>query len=170
MKMRHIDMQLKASVKPFKRYIEIQQWQATFKKVHSRYRFLILEGSSCTGKTFYAKWMDGDPKYCYECNCAATEDPDLRSFDPLLHKTILFDEGTPKMVMRQKKLFQAPPGFVTIGNSATNCHAYTVMVSGTKMVVCSNEWTSKLNQMSDEDKAWLICNSVHVNVGQEKMY
>ena len=57
-----------------------------------------------------------------------------------------------------------------MGNSVTNCHAYTVMVSGTKMVVCSNAWTSLLNKESDEDKAWLIHNSVHFNVGNENMY
>ena len=169
-KMGSIDSQLKATIKPFKRYPEIQRWKALFKKVQSRYPFLVLEGSSCTGKTFFAKWMDGDPKYCYECNCACSEDPDLRGFDPLQHQTILFDEGTPSMVIRQKKLFQAPPGFVSMGNSVTNCHAYTVMVSGTKMVVCSNAWTSLLNKETDEDKAWLIHNSVHLNVGNEKMY
>ena len=169
-KMRLIEQELKATVKPFKRYPEIQRWKTFFKKVASRYPFLVLEGSSCTGKTFFAKWMDGDPKYCYECNCACSEDPDLRGFDPLQHQTILFDEGSPSMVIRQKKLFQAPPGFVSMGNSVTNCHAYTVMVSGTKMVVCSNEWTTLLNQQSEEDKAWLIHNSVHLNVGNEKMY
>ena len=169
-KMRRIDIQLKATIKPFKRYPEIQRWKAMFKKVQSRYPFLVLEGSSCTGKTSFAKWMDGDPKYYYECNCACSEDPDLRAFDPLLHQTILFDEGTPNMVIRQKKLFQAPPGLISMGNSVTNCHAYAVMVSGTKMVICSNEWTTLLNQMSDEDKAWLIHNTVHLNLGSEKMY
>ena len=108
-KMRVIDSQLKATIKPFKRYPEIQRWKAFFKKVQSRYPFLVLEGSSCTGKTFFAKFMDGDPKYCYECNCACSVDPDLRGFDPLQHQTILFDEATPKMVIRNKKLFQAPP-------------------------------------------------------------
>ena len=57
-----------------------------------------------------------------------------------------------------------------MGNSVTNCHAYTVFVSGTKMVICSNEWTSLLNQQSNEDRAWLVHNSVHVNVGEERMY
>ena len=98
-KMMVIDNQLKNSIKPFKRYPEIQRWKAIFKNVQSRYPFLVLEGASCTGKTFFAKWMDGDPKYCYECNCACSEDPDLRAFDPLLHRTILFDEGSPKMVI-----------------------------------------------------------------------
>ena len=168
--MRLIDSQLKATIKPFKRYPEIQRWKALFKKVQSRYPFLVLEGSSCTGKTFFAKWMDGDPKYCFECNCACCLDPDLRAFDPFVHETILFDEGTPQMVIRQKKLFQAPPGLVSMGNSVTNCHAYTVFVSQKKMVVCSNNWSALLKEMSVEDREWLNHNSIHLNVGNERMY
>ena len=114
-KMRAIDEHLKATIKPFKRFNEVQRWKAHFKKVQSRYPFLVLEGGSCTGKTFFAKWMDGDPKYCYECNCACSQDPDLRGFDPLQHQTILFDEGTPSMVIRQKKLFQASLGICQHG-------------------------------------------------------
>ena len=113
-KMRLADAHIKASMKPFKRYSEIQRWKALYKKVQSRYPFLVLEGSSCTGKTFYAKWMDGDPKYCFECNCACCLDPDLRAFDPFVHETILFDEGTPLMVIRQKKRFQASPWLVSM--------------------------------------------------------
>ena len=113
-KMRLIDNQLKATIKPFKRYPEIQRWKTFFKKVQSRYPFLVLEGSSCTGKTFFAKWMDGDPKYCYECNCACSLDPDLRGFDPLQHKTILFDEGSPSMVIRQEA-FSSSPGIYQHG-------------------------------------------------------
>ena len=106
--MRHIDNQLKSTIKPFKRYPEIQRWKALFKKVQSRYPFLVLEGSSCTGKTFFAKWMDGDPKYCYECNCACSQDPDLRGFDPLQHQTMR--EVVRLSTRRQRHPWHSPQG------------------------------------------------------------
>ena len=42
-KMRLIDSQLKATIKPFKRYPEIQRWKAFFKKVHEREGLRELE-------------------------------------------------------------------------------------------------------------------------------
>ncbi len=117
-KMRLIDTQLKATVKPFKRYPEIQRWKAMFKKVQSRYPFLVLEGSSCTGKTFFAKWMDGDPKYCYECNCACSQDPTTRirpasaSNDPLRRR--ITKHGHPT-----EEAFSSSPGICQHGEQ---CH------------------------------------------------
>ena len=74
------------------------------------------------------------------------------------------------MVIRQKKLFQGPPTMGDLGMSTTNCHAYSVMVSGTRMVICSNDWTPRKLRMAAEDAAWLDANSFVINVGHERMF
>ena len=73
------------------------------------------------------------------------------------------------VVIRQKKLFQAPPVDVAMGSSATNCHAYSVFVSGVKFVVCSNDWTPKKQLLPVEDQAWLDHNSIVLKV-EDRMY
>ena len=165
-----IQVALKSTIRPFKRYPVANQFLAWFKKIRSRYPFLVVEGASGTGKTVWVKWLLGDPSLVHECNCASCPEPELRQYDALVHKLILFDEASPEMVIRQKKLFQGPPTWVDLGMSTTNCHAYKVLVSGTRMVICSNDWTPKKQKMSPEDAAWLDANSFLINVGHEKMF
>ena len=88
-----------------------------FARIRSRYKFLVLQGESCTGKTIWAKWLFGNPELVLEVNYASCPEPDLREFKPLLHKGILFGEANAKMVLRQRKLFQAPPTSVRLGAS-----------------------------------------------------
>ena len=59
---------------------------------------------------------------------------------------------------------------VDLGMSATNCHSYQVLVSGTKLVICSNDWTSKKMEMPPDDQAWLDTNSYVLQVGHEPMW
>ena len=160
---------LRGQIRPFKRYPEAQRFLAQFKKIRSRYPFLVVEGPSGTGKTVFVKWMLNDPDLVYECNCAACPEPDLRNYDSLAHQLILFDEASPEMVIRQKKLFQGPPCMVDLGMSATNCHSYKVLVSGTMLVICSNDWTPRKQELSLEDAAWLDANSIRISV-EEPMW
>ena len=165
-KLSAIQYTLRAQIQPFRRYPEAARFLAHFKKIRSRYPFLVVEGPSGTGKTVWVKWMLGNPDVVFECNCAACPEPDLRGFNSLTHQVILFDEAAPAMVIRQKKLFQGPPVMVDLGMSNTNCHSYKVLVSGTRMVICSNDWTSRKEQLSLEDAAWLDANSIQVKVNE----
>ena len=134
--------------------------------IRSRYKFLVLVGRSGTGKTVWAKWVFGDEANVLEVNCASCPEPDLREFRPLLHKGILFDEASCKMVLQQKKLFQAPPTPVRLGCSTTNCHAYDVFVSGVGLMIASNTWLADLAAIKrEEDRQWLEANSIVVDVG-----
>ena len=103
--------------------------------------------------------LTGDAQEVYEVNCANGQEPDLRTFSHFRHKVILFDEATPEMVLRQKKLFQAPNCFIQLGTSTTNCHAYTVFPSGTGLVVCANTWMERLRLLSPADQEWITTNS-----------
>ena len=57
---------------------------------------------------------------------------------------MLFDEATPEQAQRQNELFQAPACWLGLGASTTNCHTYKVMMSGVKMMICSNVWAEHL--------------------------
>ena len=109
--------------------------------------------------------MYGDPSRVLEVNCASCPEPDLREFRVFYHKGILFHEASCTMVLRQKNLFQAPSVPVSLGNSTTNCHAYSVFVSGIGLIIASNTWMAELDQLAcDEDRTWLMANSILVQV------
>ena len=142
-----------------------EQWLPQYERIRSRYKFLVLNGPSGTGKTYFAKHILGDPDKVFEVNCANTPEPDLRGFDPELHCGILFDEASPQLVSDQRKLFQAPPCWIDLGCSTTNCHKYRVFVSGAKLMVCTNSWHEACQSLRYEsDKAWVRDNSVVVDV------
>ena len=166
-----IQLALRGSLQPFKKYSQVDVFMEQFQEIRARYKFLVLEGQSRTGKTFFAKWLLNNPDRVYETNCASCPEPDLRDFNALYHQVILFDEASPEMVIRQKKLFQGPPCFVEMGSSATNCHSYRVLVSGIRLVICSNGWSEAVCRMqSKADRDWLRENSFIVDVGHEAMY
>ena len=71
---------------------------------------------------------------------AAAPEADMREINPLVHDLVLCDEITPQQVLKQKKLFQAGPAPISMGASATNCHAYKAWVHAERMVLCSNTW------------------------------
>ena len=107
----------------------------------------------------------------FETNCANCPEPELRDFDPLVHQLILFDEASAQMVIRQKKLFQAPACMVEMACSNTNCHSYKVLLSGIRMVICSNGWSEEVAAMpSQADRDWLADNSYIVDVKGEPMW
>ena len=143
----------------------VDRWLPCFAHIRARYPFLVLEGPSGTGKTSYAKNITGNPAEVLEVNCAATPEPDLREFDSVVHKAILFDEASAAMVLSQRKLFQAPACLIDLGCSTTNCHKYQVFVSGVMMIVCSNTWSVQVHKLKHEgDAEWLRHNSVVVHV------
>ena len=139
--------------------------------VRSRYKFLVLCGKSGTGKTWFSKYSTGDPAECLGVNCANCPEPDLRAFDPLRHKAVLFDEASPAMVIAPKTHSQYPSVEVSLGMSTTNCHAYNIFVSGGKLVIRSNTWMEDVPRMDKEaDREWLSVNSFVASVGSTRVW
>ena len=170
-KMKVITEALRGQLLNFRVLREKDIFLQQYTTIKSRYKFLVLCGESGTGKTVWVKWMLGNPDLVFEANCACCPEPDLRNFSHFQHKVILFDEASPELVITQKKLFQSPPCFVKLGMSTTNCHSYDVFVSGTMMVICSNTWQEDLESMKKPgDRAWLVENSIVVNVGADKLW
>jgi hypothetical protein len=129
-----------------------------------RRKFLVLEGDSGCGKTEYARALARTPDSLVELNCADVEHVDLRAFSPSHHDLILWDECSPSLVLRHKKLFQGQAAEIQLGQTNTSVHSYTVFPWNCKMVVCSNLWSEQLRRLCREDEDWLVKNSVHVKV------
>ena len=99
---------LSGSRKAFRELPEKTAFMKQFESIRSRYKFLVLCGNSGTGKTWFCKYITGNPDECLEVNCANCPEPDLRAFDPFVHKAVLFDEASPSMVLAQKKVVPVP--------------------------------------------------------------
>ena len=163
-KKRIIHEALQGQLCTFRAVPQKEVFLAQLATIKSRYKFLVACGPSGTGKTIWGKWLLGDPSLCLEVNCASCPEPDLRTLTAR-HRLILYDEASCEMVLKQKKLFQGPPDDVLLGCSTTNCHSYSVFVSGVGMIICSNTWFAELRALErDEDRAWLNANSICLHV------
>ena len=149
--------------RPFKRLMRVEEWLALFEEQRDRYPFLVLEGPSRLGKTQYAEQLVPRGR-CLSVDCSSATEPDLRQYASDEVDSIMFDEAKAAMVIRCKRLFQAPVGMVNLGLSATNCNAYQVMVHRKRLIVCSNTWSSEVSQLPTIDAAWLAANSVVISV------
>ncbi len=160
----------KALTQPFRVVDIVEDWKLQFATIRHRYKFLVLEGKSRTGKTQFARELMDDEEGDYlEIDCSGATEPDARDFVALKHKLIIFDEGSPSMVVRCKKLFQAGNCWVRLGQSATNCFAYKVWPHRVRMVICTNRWESCVSDMNEEDQEWLQSNSFYYKV-EDKLW
>ncbi len=153
---------LRARLTISKKVPEVEAWMADFSAgtLYQRRRFLVLEGESGLGKTIFARGIEGE-EHTLELNCCNSEEPDLRQYQERRHRAIIFDEASPRMVAAQRKLFQGPAVAVELSSTKTHMFAYKVWVWRTKMIICSNSWTSVLQELKEDDQTWLRANSVH---------
>jgi hypothetical protein len=142
---------------------EVVTWMETFNVVQMRYRFMVLEGASCCGKTQFARGLLG-PDKCFVADCSGKNHPDLRGFRHRSHAVLLFDEIAAERVIDSKKLFQAGNEPVLCGSSPTNQFSYHINVHRTMLIVASNKWTEQLAKLSEDDYQWLAQNSIHLRI------
>jgi hypothetical protein len=149
--------------KPFHRLAEVEAWRLQYLADAFRFKFLVLEGPSRIGKTVFARMtLTPEGKEFYELNCAGDSELDLRGVFPHRHGLIIFDEISPTQVLRQKKVFQAGPTEIQLGQSSTSVYGYSKWFYKMRMVCCSNTWTSVLRTLPKDDADWLEKNSVHI--------
>ena len=160
---------LMGTMKPWKVVPAAQEWQKQFLELKCRYRFLVLDGPSCFGKTRYALGLN-PPGKTYYCDCTGGV-PLLKYFDSQIYSAILFDELDPKCAIQMKKALQASNEMVTLASSPTMQCAYTVHLHRVQLIICSNVWKVGLNKMkgSRADREWLEDNAVYVAV-KENMW
>ena len=159
---REAERALASTLLPFRSIPAVEEWQRQYTDHKHRYKFLVLEGPSCTGKTQFAKSLCPSGKRVLELNCASDQEPSMQGFNPIEFGLVLFDEVRPCVIARQRKLFQAGTAEIQLGCSATNVHMYTVCPYRTRLVCCSNDWTESLAELPASSREWVILNSVHV--------
>ncbi len=162
-----IETELRKTLRPWKSIPLVDEWKAQYEQCSCRYRFLVLDGASCFGKTRYALSQNAPGATLY-ADCTAGV-PLLREFDASQHKAILLDELAPKAAIGLKKLLQASNEVVVLGTSPTMVNAYTLHVHRVQIIVCTNVWVSGLKKLKKHDREWLEKNSYHVLV-QEPMW
>ena len=94
--------------------------------------------------------LAASPSELLEIDCSGATEPDARAFEARTHSLIVFDEASPSMVLRCKKFFQASNSWVSLGQSATNCHSYRVWSHRVRMVG-TNSWDKVVQGMDEED-------------------
>ena len=157
-----------ATRRPFRKIPAVDAWLRELSAPQDRRKFLVLDGPTRMGKTAFA-FSIVEAGAALEVNCAGVEDPPLRAFSRSKHRLILFDEASTHMVLKNKRLFQAPNTPVIVGSSPTNALAYSVFLGDTLLVVSSNDWGVELAALPQNQRDWLVGNMVFVSV-QEKLY
>jgi hypothetical protein len=118
-----VESELACSRKPFKQLPVELQWLESSATLCMRYKFLVLNGPAAMGKTQHSLSLSPSGHlFAVDCPGAGVA-PVLRDFDALVHDAVLFDAASAKLVLANKKLFQAGPGKVTLCSSGANCHA-----------------------------------------------
>ena len=157
-----------ATAKPPRVPSGVLDWQKQWEGPHvlDRYKFLVLDSKSRTGKTrFVQNALVDSPEQALILDCADAVIPALKgNYVRSKHVVIMFDEAHAAMVIRCKKLFQASMNPVTYGSSPTNAHVHTVWLHGVKMVIGSNCWAQELGKLEDTEREWIEANSVYVYV------
>ncbi|CAL1154478.1 unnamed protein product [Cladocopium goreaui] len=136
-----------------------------FTRPMHRRKFLVLNGPTRLGKTVYARSLFG-ADHTYETNCSGVLEPDMREYDVLGHRCVVFDEASVHLVLKHKKLFQAPPAEISLGHSATGMYVYRIWVWNVALIVTSNVWTTELEQLAAEDREWLEGNAILIQCSQ----
>jgi len=153
---------LRSKQKPWKLIPRVQEWRDQYKDVRCRYKFLVLDGPSSTGKTRYALDQYGIGQMLYtDCSMGI---PNLREFNSDKHCAILFDELSPKAALMLKKCLQASNDTVQLGASPTMSHAYSLHLFKVAMVICCNNWQEQIVSLTPSEVEWLTTNCFYIAV------
>ena len=161
-----IDAELSGAFKPFRFVPEVCLWRLQYGRdtiyglwgKDSRFKFLVLTGPSCMGKTQYAKSLFGVSNTLV-VPCQGVTNPSLKEYKRKQHKAILFDEISSECIHNNKAIFQANNDKVVLGQSPTMRDVYTVFLYGVACIVCCNDWLENIKRGSLEEE-WLLANSI----------
>ena len=160
--------EVRARDKPFITLPQVETWKIQYKSPERRYKCLVLHGGSLFGKTAFAMNLWGE-KSTFYVGMQGKSEPDLRDYDALLHKAIVFDEMSLAKVIELKRVMQAPDEPVRLGTSATNIHSYEVWFGGKALIITTNRYEADLDSLDADDRAWVTSNCVAVKVTR-KLY
>ena len=120
-----------------------------------RFKFLIIHGESCMGKTQFAKWATGGQNpWSVEGGFF------LRGYNERLHDVIIFNDvaDIDKIIEQYKVLFQCAETLVTIRASQTNWRAEQVRAWRKKIIITLNTETPEYQRMTTN--RWIQHNAI----------
>ena len=161
-KVMRIEKEIRATFRPWKIIVVVVAWQEQYATLRTRYDFLVLDGDSKFGKTWYALSLNALGRTLY-VDCTSGY-PNLKEFTSEKYDAILLDEITPKVAISIKKAVQASNEIVTLGSSPTMCSAYKLHLHRVQIICCSNVWMSEMPTLSKMDANWLMSNCRYVAV------
>ena len=169
------DIELSKKQKKFRTVLDVELWKLQYStdpafglvNKQPRFKFLVLNGPSCYGKTQYAKAVFGVANTLL-VQCQGVKSPCLKDFTRGKHRCIILDECSSEVVVENKTLFQANSDGVLLGQSACNEHAYWKYLYGIALIISCNDWLKGITPDS-EAANWLRDNSIVYQV-TEKMY
>ena len=129
-----------------------------------RYKFMVYDGKSRTGKTerAIAWWSD---RRTLTVNAQGTTTPSLRDYDPSLHRAIVYDEGSWMLAAKNRMMFQSGPRSVKLAQSNCNLECYDILLYGAPQIITSNHFWSAWNEEDPdhrEARDWLEANMHYV--------
>ena len=156
--------EIRKTLQPFPKWPIVMSWlKQNSASNMPRKQFMVLDGPSKLGKTQFVKDLF-PPGKVLELNCAGLTSVCLPGFNALEHQCLFWDEGSPKLVAQNRKVFQHPCCWVDLGHSPTAQHVYKVYLNDCMSVVATNSWHEEMSKLSRSDQDWLVENSLVLKI------
>jgi hypothetical protein len=165
-----VQLAIRRGLRPFRVVPAVLEWQQQYlpaceggpEEPLGRFKFLVLNGNSCTGKSRFARSLFKNP---YIVQCQGVPEPDLRNFLREEHGCIICEEACWRMVVSNKWAFQAQDEKVWMAQTRCQIAAYEVWLWAKPIIVCCNDWLHGVDPVADAKNVdWLASNSVVVQV------
>lgn len=163
-RMEEVRKMLLCAHRAFRHVPEVEAWRSFYcNGVHSRKKVLVLVGPSGLGKTSYTRSLFPEGSVL-EINGANMQHVHLANFCVESVRCIFWDELPAALIVANKKLFQHPACLVDLGHSPTAQFVRHYWLADCVSVVASNTFRLELLSLSELDRAWLLSNTVVVDV------
>ena len=149
---------------PLRVYKKVEdEWRPQYHEIKGRYKTLVILGDSEGGKSSWAilqgkEHLDDEEDTMFLVDCANTVSPNLNGWDYFSFKGMVFDEGTPELMLQEKKLFQAGMFECLLSQSTCNQYAYKIYNWRKMMIITTNKWD--LKKLDPADRDWIKKNTV----------
>ena len=148
---------------------EVEAWLAEVQGFDRRRHILVLEGPSGIGKTWYGLSLFGWDT-TLQVGCLFGNMLNFGDYDIQHHRAIMLDDGTPQMLAQTRWAFHSPQAWIMtsyVGVIPDCCR--TFCLNRVPLIVTSNNWGLRLQQLSPEDRAWVLNRTCHI-YEQEKLW
>ena len=156
------------------------EWEQQFTEIRDRYKIYVLTGRSGTGKTTWAsayfarearspsEFLALRKKMLF-LTCTTDRFPEIGQYSYGQNYGIVYDEGTPQMVLSMKEIFQSRPELCTIPHSRNPNSTERVCFSGCRQIITCNDWWDRINMLTAAERDWFCTNAIVADV-HERLY